>query len=203
MEIENVIVFGAGAAGSNLLLNLLCTNPELNYTVVDFDKVELRNITPGTQPYSKADLNRPKVQALQRIAQQQREKRIEAINQRMNTVQEVRALFKTPETIVIDAFDNAPSRNLLFHCNKHPGRKVEVLHVGFSHEMAGEVIWNESYSEMVESKADAKIDVCEMNLARPFINALTGIAGIICWDFITSGKKYNAYFDRNLKVMKF
>ena len=63
-----IVVFGAGAAGSNVLLNLLYTHPSINYTIVDFDIVEDRNITAGTQPYTRSDIKRPKVQALQKIA---------------------------------------------------------------------------------------------------------------------------------------
>jgi molybdopterin/thiamine biosynthesis adenylyltransferase len=196
-KIDHILVCGAGAAGSNFLLAMLCSHPALSYSVLDFDKVEARNIEPGTQPYSKVDLNRPKVQALQRIAQVQREKRINAIFQKLTATKELKP-FATGSTLIIDAFDNAKSRNLLFLQRDYP-----VLHIGFSATMVGEAVWNESYSEMKESKADAEVDVCEMHLARPFIQALTGMAAITAADFIDSGKKNNLYFDRRLKVMVF
>ena len=206
MSTENVIIFGCGAAGSNVFLNLIHVHPALNYTLVDFDKVEARNILPGTQPYSKADLNRPKVQALQMIARQRRDIRAVAVNQKMCSVYNVRELIKSPQTILIDAFDNAPSRNLLFQCDKHPAPtgKESILHIGFSAQMVGEIVWNESYEEMSESKADARIDVCELHLALPFINVLTGMAAKVVSDFILHGRKQSLGFQFNeMKVTKF
>lgn len=190
--IDKIIIFGAGAAGSNLLLNLICAHPDLQYTIVDFDKVELRNITAGTQPYSKADINRPKVQALQRIVQMTRDKKIEILNQ------EIRALLApSSNTIYVDCFDNAKSRNLFIKLHGN------IVHVGFSAALTGEVLWNELFTPMVESKADKNIDVCQMHLARPFIQTLTGLAALVVSEFITTGKKNNIFFDSKLGLKKF
>ena len=200
MKIEDVIICGVGAAGSNILLNLLCTHPELNFSVVDFDKVEPRNITPGTQPYEKADLNRHKVQAIQRIALVQRNKRIVATNTKLQKAADILALVtKKSATLLIDALDNAPSRNLFLGLPK----SSHVLHVGFSALLTGEAVWDGVFTKMTESKSDADIDVCELHLARPFIQGLTALASIVATDFIETGKKNNIYFDRHLRIKVF
>ena len=90
-KIENFVIAGIGAAGSNIFLNLLYAYPDSNFTVVDFDKVEDRNVSPGTQPYTKTDINRPKTQALGRIAQMAKQKRIDAINKKLTSVKDIEA----------------------------------------------------------------------------------------------------------------
>ena len=192
-DIKKIVVYGCGAAGANLLLNLITAYPDLEFAVVDFDLVESRNITPGTQPYSRSDLRRPKVQALQRIARE-REKKIEAINTKITSTEQLRGYGSS--CLLIDCFDNVPSRNL-FH-----KVKGNILHVGFSASLTGETCWAESWTPMKESKADNAIDVCELHLARPFIQALTAISALLISEFLETGTKRNAYFDSkvNLKV---
>jgi hypothetical protein len=196
-DIENILICGIGAAGSNVFLNLLHAYPNMNYTVVDFDIVEDRNISPGTQPYTKTDIKRPKTQALQRIAQIAKQKRIEAVNSKLESVSDIEKLVKDPvKTIIIDAFDNAESRNLFLEL----GDEYNVIHIGFSAVLTGEAAWNEVYEPMTASKSDGDIDVCEMSIARPFIMSLTGMAAIVIANFIDNGKKLNMYFDKSLIV---
>ena len=199
-KITDIIVCGVGAAGANTFMNLLYAYPTANFTIVDFDKIEDRNVSPGTQPYTKMDLNRPKTQALQRIAQMAKQKRVNAINKKLTSVKDVKDLVKDPKTtLIIDAFDNAESRNLFLKL----GKDYNVLHIGFSAVLSGEAAWNEVFEPMTSSKSDGDIDVCEMAIARPFIMALTGMASIIIAQFMDSGEKINMYFDKSLKVRKF
>jgi len=199
-KIENIVICGIGAAGANVFMNLLYAYPNTNFTVVDFDKIEDRNISHGTQPYTKTDINRPKTQALQRIAQMSKQKRIEAVNKKLICVGDIRSLVKDPETtLIVDTFDNAESRNLFLKL----GKEYNVLHVGFSAVLTGEAAWNEIYEPMTASKSDGDIDVCEMAIARPFIMALTGMASIIIANFMDNGKKVNMYFDKSLMIKRF
>ena len=195
MLIDKIIVYGAGAAGSNLLINLVCIHPEISFVAVDFDKIELRNITPKTQPYSKSDINRPKVQALQKILLTTYEKKIEILNKEIRGKSDFAGLGEN--TLLVDAFDNAKSRNLFI------GLPYPVVHVGFSVQLTGEIAWDTVWTKMTESKADAKIDVCELHLAKPFIQSLTGIAAIVISEFIRNNKKTNVYFDSELRLRKF
>ena len=198
-DIENIVIGGIGAAGSNTFLNLLYAYPALNFTVVDFDKVEGRNVDPGTQPYSKIDLNRPKTQALQRIALSLKNKRIEAVNKMVTTSKEIESLSKDPaKTLYIDAFDNAESRNLFLGLKKR-----NVLHIGFSASLTGEAVWDGVYTSMEKSKKDETIDVCEMTIARPYIFALTAMATIVIDRFLEKNEKVNLYFDSHLTIRKF
>ena len=198
--ITDIVICGVGAAGSNVLQHLLYSYPMLNYTVVDFDKVEARNWEAGTQPYTKIDLNRPKTQAMQRIALALKEKRIATVNSRMNSTKDISGLVaKLENTLFVDAFDNAVSRNLFLGLPK----KANVLHVGFSAVLCGEAVWNEVFTPMHTAKADATIDVCQMTLARPFIFALTALAATNISKFLETGVKENLYFDKYLTLRKF
>lgn len=198
-NIENIVIGGIGAAGSNTFLHLLYSYPTLNYTVVDFDKVENRNVDPGTQPYTKIDLNRPKTQALQRIAITLKNKRIEAINKKVESSKDIESLSKEPsKTLYIDAFDNAESRNLFLGLKKR-----HVLHIGFSVGLTGEAVWDGVFTPMEKSSKDAAIDVCEMTIARPYIFALTSMAAIIIDRFIEKNEKVNLYFDSTLNIKRF
>jgi hypothetical protein len=198
-NIDNVVVCGLGAAGSNVLQHLLYAYPALNYTVVDFDIVEARNVDPGTQPYSKVDINRPKTQAFQRIAIALKNKKINAINKKiMNASCLIGIAPDSPKTLFIDAFDNADSRNIFIHL-----AKANVIHIGFSASLSGEAVWDGVYTRMQTSKGDAEIDVCEMSIARPFIFALTSLAAITIVNFLDTGKKENIYFDKHFIMRKF
>jgi len=198
-DIDTVVINGIGAAGSNTFLHLLYAYPALNYMVVDFDKVEGRNVDPGTQPYTKVDLNRPKTQALQRIAKVLKNKRIEAINKKIGSTQELEDVSSNPEkTLYIDAFDNAESRNLFLSMKDR-----NVLHIGFSANLTGEAVWDGVYTAMEKAKSDDEIDVCEMAIARPYIFALTAMAAIVIDRYLEKSEKVNLYFDSTLNIKKF
>lgn len=197
MPITNVAVFGVGAAGANTFQHLMYSYPGLNYVIVDDDVVENRNVDPGTQPYTKADLRRPKVQALAKIAMQAKRVRVEAVKKRIANVGEVVNLVSNPaNTLIIDAFDNVQSRNLFAELDKG----YSVLHIGFSAALNGEATWENCWEPMTASPKDAAIDVCEMGLARPFIFALTALAGIAISRFIEKGEKINLFFDSNFII---
>jgi hypothetical protein len=198
-KINKVIVFGLGAAGSNFMLNLVHSHPDLAFSGVDFDVVEQRNYDAGTQPYSKIDLNRPKVQAMQRIVQAARNKRMEGQSVKILSTKQISDLCGTPESVLlVDAFDNAEARNLFLSLKK----TYNVLHIGFSPTLTGEAVWAESYSKMTPDKK-GEFDVCQMHIARPFIHGLTAIAAIVATEFIDTGKKTNVYFDSKLKMFTF
>lgn len=198
-NIDNVVVCGLGAAGSNVLQHLLYAYPALNYTLVDFDIVESRNVDPGTQPYLKVDINRPKTQAFQRIAMTLKNKKVNVVNKKiMNASNLIEIAPDSPKTLFIDAFDNADSRNIFTHL-----KKANVIHIGFSVTLSGETVWDGVFTKMETSKKDAEIDVCEMSIARPFIFALTSLAAITIVNFLDTGKKDNLYFDKHFIIRKF
>jgi len=189
-KITDVVIFGIGAAGSRTFIHLLYPMPALNYTVVDFDKVESRNVEPGTQVYARSDINRFKTQALQRIAMQERRKKINVVNKRITSTQDIIDIIPNPEsTLIVDAFDNAESRNLFIGLSS----EYNVIHIGFSAGLTGEAVWNDVFSPMESSKADGSIDVCEQTDAKMFIERLASYAAQSIKRFIEQGKRRNLF----------
>jgi tRNA A37 threonylcarbamoyladenosine dehydratase len=189
-KLNNIIIFGAGAIGSNLLMNLVRDLPDVRYVVVDYDKIEQRNFTVGTQPYLKSDLNKYKTQALQMLVYNQCGKRIETVNEKMMSKNQIYTILSRyhqdeydsisqvsiPEiSLVVDAFDNAESRNLI----KIKDGGIHVVHIGFSPQMTGSIIWDENWNDMSKSKNENTTDICTQQGARSFIMSFTSIASLV------------------------
>ena len=200
-KINHIVICGCGAAGANTFMHLIYAFPDLEYTLIDNDKVEHRNYSAGTQPYTKADLNRPKVQALQRIAKMSKGNvNICTVNERINSkLRLTDRIHNKKETLVVDCFDNAESRNLVYSL----GKSYNVVHIGFSAGLTGSIEWDSAFEKMEHDEKDEEIDVCEMSIARPFIMGLTSIASITLSNFITNGKKSNVFFSKDLNIFKF
>jgi hypothetical protein len=129
---------------------------------------------------------------MQRIAMKLKNKKVAGVNQRINTVDEIRMYAPDmAKTVLIDAFDNVKSRNLFTQLSKG----YNVLHVGFSGSLTGEAVWDGVFTPMTESKGDKAIDVCEMTMARPFIFSLCANAALAIARFIETGEKTNLYVD--------
>ena len=202
MKFENVIVFGLGAVGSNVLLNLIRDLPDLNYTCIDYDKVEERNYRVGTQPYLKQHLGKYKTQAMQMICMMNANKKIEIVNKKIEDFEDVLGIInvsspkKSP--LIIDAFDKAQYRNLLGIVNKN--FKIPVIHVGFSPLKTGSVIWDDMWSDISDTKN--KVDICTMEGVRSFIMSLTSIASMSILEYYYNDKKVNLYFDDYFMLKK-
>lgn len=198
MNITRIIVFGLGAAGSNFLINMIHAHPTMLFSGVDFDFVEARNYEAGTQPYTKADLNRPKVQAMQRIISASRKVMSGHVIKIGSTAQIEDIAGDPKNALLVDAFDNIEARNYFLPLKG----KYHILHIGFSPSLTGEAVWAESYSEMT-ANGKSEFDVCQANIARPFIHGLTAISALIATEFIDTGAKKNVYFDSKLKMFTF
>jgi len=202
MKFENVIIFGCGAAGANTLLNLVRDLSDVNYTLVDYDKVEERNYRVGTQPYLKSHLGKYKTQALQMVCMINANKRVEIINKKIEDFEDTLGVINSasPKSspLIIDAFDKAKYRNILGTINKN--YRIPVAHIGFSPMKNGSIIWDEMWTDITDLKTP--VDICAMQGARSFIMALTSIASMSILDFYYNDVKNNLYFDQYYKLRK-
>lgn len=202
MKFENVIIFGCGAAGANTLLNLIRDLPDVNYTIVDYDKVEERNYRVGTQPYLKSHLGKYKTQALQMISWMEANKKINIINNKIEKFQNIIDIINLASPInsplVIDAFDKAEYRNLIGQINKH--FTIPTVHIGFSPMKTGSIIWDDMWSDITDLKKP--VDICTLQGARSFIMSLTSIASIAIQEFYYNDIKTNLFFDSNYFNLK-
>lgn len=168
---------GAGAIGSNLVDNLVRQGFS-NISVIDFDRVEDSN--RNTQIWSSRDIGQSKVKAL-------KNKMFEVLNQTIITsherLEKSNIKFLDTSGIVIDGFDNVPSRKLVTDYCKD--KKINCLHVGLFKDYA-EVIWNENYRVPDEVN---NIDICEYPLARNIILLAVAVATEILITYLDKGKK--------------
>lgn len=198
MKFNNILVFGLGAVGSNVILNIIRDISEVKILAIDFDKVEHRNYMAGTQPYLKQNLNQLKTNSLKLIAYQQSGKLINMCNTKVdiNNLKKILNPFDKKDILIIDAFDNADSRNLLHKLD------YETIHIGFSPKMTGEAVWDRSWSKITDYKGNVE-DICTQQGARSFIMSLTSIASLVINEFYFNDKKINIYFDSKLNLKIF
>lgn len=185
-------VCGAGAAGSNLVNNLVRQGAR-RLTVIDSDRVETHNI--GTQIYAEGDVGAFKVDVLQAEMYRAAGLEVTAVRQRL-TERNVGKLLAGTD-LVVDGFDNHASRAVVTqHCRE---AGIPCLHVGLNADYA-EVLWNANY-RVPRDVADAGADVCEYPLARNLIQFAVALASEVIVRFAVEGVQQSYSFTlRDLHV---
>jgi molybdopterin/thiamine biosynthesis adenylyltransferase len=176
MEIKSIAVYGLGAIGSNLLVQLAKQHPEIEFHGIDFDKIEDRNIR--TQAYFLEHVGLPKVDAMRVVLSRYlRKPKYKPFNLKIDRPEKVGR-----QDLILDCFDNSDSRDLFKHV------KGDVLHIGFSPLYSAECIWNERYD--VPNDVDpTKNDICSMSDAVPFIHYVVNLAALNISSWIAGGPK--------------
>lgn len=157
---KNILIAGCGALGSNLAYNLV-KHGFTNLSLLDFDRVESKNI--GPQIYSPQYVGMTKVDALINI--------LYDINQNIQlknlyTKLDSKNCAKTLKgaDLVVDCFDNREARLILTdYCREN---NIDCIHAGLFKDY-GEVIWNENYK--VPDQAPKSDDQCDYPLARNIV----------------------------------
>jgi molybdopterin-synthase adenylyltransferase len=174
-----ITVCGAGALGANIVENLARAGYE-NLTVIDFDRIEEHNLS--TQPYYKSDIGGFKAKVLANGLYRAIGAKVTNHTQRL-TVENAATLLKGAD-LVIDAFDNSASRQILKNYSLQTG--VDCLHAGLAADYA-EVIWNEDY----RVPSSAKEDICDYPLARNLVMLTVAVTCEILTQFLTTGDRTN------------
>jgi molybdopterin/thiamine biosynthesis adenylyltransferase len=169
-----ITICGVGAVGSNLADNLVRQGAG-KLRVIDHDRVESRNIS--TQIYDEADVGVWKVESLRNHLFRACGTEIEIIRKEL-TAENARSLLKNSE-LVIDAFDNNQSRQVVQDCVRN--LSAPCLHVGL-HQNYCEVIWDEQYRVPPDSAIDG---VCDYPLARNLVVFAVAIASEVIMHWIT------------------
>ena len=175
----NVFVCGAGALGSNLVVNLARTGFE-KIAVIDKDRVEEQNL--GTQAYSIDDVGGLKAQLLRNLIYRDLALEIASFGQELRE-SNIKKLFNGRD-LIVDAFDNTKSRQLVTQYCKT--QSLPCLHIGVN-EQYGEIRWNENY--IVPS--DQEVDVCDYPLARTLIQMVATVATEVMVRFAVSQERQN------------
>jgi molybdopterin-synthase adenylyltransferase len=189
---------GFGALGSNVA-DGLARHGATKFVVVDDDRVENSNL--GTQPWFLEEVGMRKVDA--------GAKRLYRVNKSVVVPMPIRFepdrlnkfKIKDPKTIVIDMFDNFPTRRLVKDFYKD-GNGEACIHAGMSGDGFGEVVWDEEYKIIDISKKENQVDVCEYPLARNLVLFIATLCVDAIIEYVTVGKKANynfTLFDKNIR----
>ncbi|GAI02622.1 unnamed protein product, partial [marine sediment metagenome] len=98
-------------------------------------------------------------------------KEIDSVKKLLRSVLFPGILIAFPTVLIIDAFDNSKSRQLVKEFSDKEKSNYSCLHIGFSGDY-GEIIWNQDY-RVPDDKGE---DDCDYPLARNLIMLLTGVA---------------------------
>ena len=168
----HVTLCGAGALGSPIAEGLARSGCRM-LTIVDQDRVEERNLS--TQGWDRADIGSPKARLLANALYRAVGAEVEAKPLRL-VEHNVRKLLRGSD-LVVDAFDNSPSRQLVTeYCRQN---SIPCLHAGLA-DGYGEVIWNDLY----RVPGPSQDDVCDYPLARNLATLASAVACEVALGFL-------------------
>lgn len=177
MNAKRIAICGAGAVGSTLA-DSLARQGFTNLRVIDFDRVEKRNL--ATQTYTTEDVGALKVQALKEQIFRATEVEIETLPKKL-TPDNAAKLLKEVD-LVIDGFDTSASRQAV---TAACGTSIPCLHVGLFPGY-GEARWNEGYRVPADPPAEAP---CDQPLARNLVQLTCAVAAELALRFLRDGVK--------------
>lgn len=177
MEIKRIGIYGLGAIGSNLLVQLAKQFPEIEFHGIDFDKVEDRNVR--TQAYFLEHVGLHKSDAMRVVLSRYlRKLKYSPFKTRITSPDQIGIA-----DLIIDCFDNSESRAFF-----KPLKAKNVLHVGFSPKYTAECIWNENYD--VPGDVDPTgADICSMTDAVSFIHFVVNAVVLNISAWMETGRK--------------
>lgn len=182
----NVLLCGCGALGS-WLSEFLVRQGYSSINVLDFDRVEAANY--GTQNYGSKDVGRKKAAVLAANIFLKVGVKIASIDEKLDK-NNIAKHFRSRD-LVIDAFDNADSRNMIRdHCKAH---SIPCLHVGLSADGFAEIEWNEDYRAHEVAAADPSAP-CDYPLASNLVFVAVSLAAECVNRFVEAGTKKRLHF---------
>lgn len=179
LALTKFVVCGVGAVGS-LLVDMLVRMGAQTITVIDFDRVEAHNV--GTQLYGARDVGLKKVTALQSLLYEATGMMVVPLDRRLDATNGDRLL--RGADIVIDAFDNSASRELVAAYCK---RNAACLHVGLNGGFL-QVHWNKGYIVPLDPPEG---NACEYPLARTVVALAATLAAEEVVSYLSSGQRRN------------
>jgi molybdopterin/thiamine biosynthesis adenylyltransferase len=188
---KKVVVCGVGAIGSNLIENL-CRQGFDDFRAIDFDRVEEHNL--NNQAFTEDNIGSYKSQAIEDRVLDINRGDVDAVWKKLDK-DNIKKYF-TGATLVVDCFDNVPSRKLVSdYCKKN---KIPCLHLGVLTDF-GEAVWEEQYS--IEEPKEKPVDACDYPLARNIVMMVVILGSEIILDYFLNNKKRSAIVTlKNLSV---
>lgn len=177
---QRIAFCGVGALGSHAAL--FCRNLEATLVLIDFDRVEAKNLL--AQAFVKPSLGKNKADALKLQLANLHGVRAESFGVRLgpDNVETVLA----GATLLVDAFDNKASRELLSRYARAHGRPL--VHAGIAADGSfGMIRWDETFTADEEDHAGQA--TCEGGDHLPLIAMLSAALARTVADFVKSGER--------------
>jgi molybdopterin/thiamine biosynthesis adenylyltransferase len=177
---KKLIIVGAGALGSHLVQ--LLRNLDVTITVMDFDRIEQKNIM--SQFHSKPSVGKNKTVALAQTMNFLFGLKIESNPNKLT--RDNANIVLNGHDLIVDCLDNAESRKIIqtFAREYH----VPCIHGALAADGAfGRVVWDEDF--IVDDESGAGTATCENGEHLPFINIVASFLAKSIQAFSVTGKK--------------
>ena len=175
-----ITIIGVGALGSQLVQAL--RNEEVTLKVIDFDKVEMRNV--ASQFHLKNSVGKKKTDALKQLMQFAYGRKIEVVGNKL-TADNTEQLLGGAD-LLVDCLDNGQARRLVQCFAQAEG--VPCLHGALAADGAfGRVIWTKDF--VIDNEAGAGAPTCEDGEFLPFIQLTVAYLACAVQRFIKDGRK--------------
>jgi tRNA A37 threonylcarbamoyladenosine dehydratase len=177
---KKITIVGVGALGSHLVP--LIRNSESTIKIVDFDRIEQKNIL--SQFHSKTSVGSLKVQGLKQLTNHLYGMKLDAISHKLisDNVEQI----LSGSDLIVDCLDNGEARTLVqnFVRKNH----IPCLHGALAANGAiGCIFWDENFT--VDSEAGQGAATCEDGEHLPFISIVSSLMAKSICDFLKTGKK--------------
>ena len=183
MTTKRVVFCGVGALGSHAAV--ICRNFDAGLVFIDFDRVESKNLL--SQAFVKPSIGKNKADALKLQLQNFHGIKSESFGVRV-VPENVAALLGSAD-LVIDAFDNKKSRDLLSEFAR--ANDKALVHAGLAADGSfGMVRWDARFSADAED-AEGQA-TCETGEHLPIIMAIAATLARTIQDFLKSGVQRDA-----------
>jgi len=179
---HNVVLVGAGALGSHVLL--FARNWNALITVVDFDRVETKNTQ--AQFHTKGSLRKNKAQAISQALNGLFGRKLRPVPHKLSA-DNSNQLIPVETDLVIDCTDNLDARETISAACR--AFDTPCLHGCLSDTGDfARIVWEEMFTPDAEEPGQA---TCEDGEMLPFFAIAGGLIAMVAQQFLEDGKKVN------------
>lgn len=180
---HRIVFCGVGALGSGAVM--LCRNLPAELVLVDFDRVESKNLL--SQAFVKPSVGKNKAEALKLQLANFHGLKAESFGVRLSTDNASTLLARA--TLLVDAFDNAASRRLLSEHARATG--TPLVHAAVSADGSfGLVRWDERFTADEEDEPGQA--TCEGGEHLPMIGLVVASLARVIEAFVVRGEQHDA-----------
>lgn len=176
-----ITVVGAGALGSHLVP--LLRNARANLVVVDFDRIERKNVL--SQFHAQNAVGKSKVVALQQLMQFLFASKVGSIPHRLTAENDDQILGDSG--LIVDCLDNGESRRVVQNFARRT--HTPCLHGALAGGgQFGRVVWDEHFA--VDDEVGAGAVTCDNGDFLPFISLVASALAYSAQQFLETGKRF-------------